>query len=74
MTIENPRQAAENLTRPRLTSAVWVGLSVLWLFLGWRKIAHHDEFGWFLCAVWAFVALLWSRRLFLSWRKTKTNG
>ena len=60
------------LSRPQISAAVWIGLSVLWLFLGWRKIVRHDEFGWFICGVWAFVAIMWSYRFFVQARKSKS--
>jgi len=62
------------LGRPQVAAPTWIGLSVLWIFSGWRRIVRHDEFGWFICAVWAFVALGWGYRFFLRARKIKSNG
>jgi hypothetical protein len=41
---------------------LWLLVSIIYIASAFRMIVHHNELGWFLLPVWAFVALVWLSR------------
>jgi len=43
---------------------IWMMLSIVWIGGGIRMIMRHNDFGWFLVAIWIFVLVMYMRRAF----------
>jgi hypothetical protein len=40
---------------------IWIMLSIVWIGGGIRMIMRHNDFGWFLVAIWVFVLVMYMR-------------
>lgn len=41
---------------------LWILVSVIYVAGAVRMIVHHNDLGWFLLPVWAFVMVVWLSR------------
>jgi hypothetical protein len=41
---------------------LWILVSVIYVAGSVRMIVHHNDLGWFLLPVWAFVMVVWLSR------------
>jgi cell division protein FtsW (lipid II flippase) len=62
--IPKPSKALAARTRAWLG----IGVAVVWLLVGAGEVARHSDIWWLMIAVWAFILLVWIRRLAGSWQ------
>jgi hypothetical protein len=49
---------------------LWILVSVIYIAAAVRMFVHHNDLGWFLLPVWAFVMVVWLSRLLKERAKT----
>jgi hypothetical protein len=63
MSIVNEDQIGREKRRD-IAIGIWIMLSIVWIGGGIRMIMRHNDFGWFLVAIWVFVLVMYMRRAF----------
>jgi|HubBroStandDraft_5_1064220.scaffolds.fasta_scaffold07130_3 hypothetical protein len=63
-----------NVADSRRYAGLWLAISVIWLYVGFKRMARHERLGWFLCGFYALIGSYYVYRLFRPSARNDTDN